>query len=279
MKIINIGEHIIYVANNRKVFRKKLISAGSVDLIVTSPPYDNLRTYGGLKWDMKIFKKIAAAIVKLMSAGGVLVWIVSDGISAGSETANSMRQALYFQSLGLKLWDTMIYEKDNCLPQSRNGKCYRNVWEYMFVFCKGTLPRVINILKEPRSNLYNDTRAVRGGKRQRNADGEFETERIYYMREFVPRKNIWKYACGPQMSGDKIAFKHPAIMPEKLAQDHILSWSREGDTVLDPFCGSGTVGVMAAKEGRRFIGIEVVKEYAAIAKIRIEAENGQGNLF
>ena len=89
---------------------------------------------------------------------------------------------------------------------------------------------------------------------------------VYYAEKI--RDAIWEYASGNN-GDDKIAVGHPARFPEKLAHDHIVSWSNEGDTVLDPFMGSGTTGKMAKQLGREFIGIELDAEYMAIAEARI----------
>ena len=83
--------------------------------------------------------------------------------------------------------------------------------------------------------------------------------------------NIFYYTVGSASSKDKIAFNHPAIFPEQMALDHVLSWSDPGDVVLDPFCGSGTVGKVAVMNDRKFIGIDVAEEYIErIARPRIE---------
>ena len=251
---------------------QKLIDKGTkVDLTITSPPYDDIYDYNGtLIWNYDIFKNVAKLLYNITNDGGVVVWVVNDQMKNGSETGTSFRQALYFMEIGFKLHDTMIYAKNNPVPNARNR--YQQSFEYMFVFSKGK-PKTTNILKEPRSNKWNDKRCFRKEKRfNRDKDGQFSVIKDFHfdINEEVPRRNIWYYSVGLNGSTkDREAFKHPAIFPEKLVQDHILSWSNEGETVFDPFLGSGTTGKMAVLNNRNFIGIEKVEEYYNIAVKRI----------
>ena len=248
---------------------EKLIEEGvKVDLTVTSPPYDTIRDYNGsLIWDFEVFKEVAKRLYEITEKGGVVVWVVADKTINGSESGTSFKQALYFIELGFKLHDTMIYKKHNPVPNA--GKRYQQTFEYMFVFSKGK-PKTTNILKRERRNECNDKRTHRIKKFTRGVDGEFTKPTYYEVKEEVPRDNIWTYKVGGGNSTkDKIAFKHPAIFPEELAKDHILSWSNEGEIVFDPFLGSGTTGKMAKILNRKFIGIEKVKEYYEIAIKRI----------
>ena len=140
----------------------------------------------------------------------------------------------------------------------------------MFVFSKGA-PKTFNYLTEPRRNACNDRRTVRYKSFNRNSDGTVEKKIVKINQEDPKRRNVWEYKVGGGNStNDSIAFQHPAIFPEALAKDHILSWSNEGDIVLDPFMGSGTTGKMAIVNNRKFIGIEIIEEYYNIAKKRIE---------
>ena len=251
---------------------QKLIDNGiKVDLTITSPPYDEIYDYGGtLIWDYNIFKEVVKKLYEITNDGGVVVWVVGDQMKNGSESGTSFKQALYFIETGFKLHDTMIYAKNNPVPNAMTR--YQQSFEYMFVFSKGK-PKTTNILKEPRSNKWNDKRCFRKEKRfNRDKDGQFSVKKDFHFDFFVevPRRNIWYYSVGLNGSTkDREAFKHPAIFPEKLAKDHILSWSNEGDIVFDPFMGSGTTGKMAILNGRDFIGIEKVKEYYDIALKRI----------
>ena len=240
----------------------------SVDLTVTSPPYDNLRTYNGTlnDWTPEKWQAIIRELFRVTKDGGVVVWVVGDATINGSETGTSFRQALYAMDCGFKLHDTMIYHKDNPPPVGGSNRYYQ-AFEYMFVLSKGA-PR-LNAIEAQRRNKWNDKRTTRFRAVTRNADGEFEKKQVP-IKEVVKIQNVWTYVVsGGASATDRLAYQHPAIFPEALARDHILSWSNPGDVVLDPFLGSGTTGKMAILEGRRFIGIEREPEYFDIAQKRI----------
>ena len=209
----------------------------SIDLTVTSPPYDEIREYNGYTLNCDAVVK---ELFRVTKAGGVVVWIVGDSTTNGSESGTSFRQALMFMENGFKLHDTMIYEKNtSSFPSKRTGTRYTQIFEYMFVFC---------------------TTRLRNGELQ-------ETSDIKPVPDFSPRNNIWHYNVGKGFnSSDKESHEHPAIFPEKLAEDHIISWSNEGDIVLDPFSGSGTTCKMAKKNNRRYIGIEISEEYCKLSE-------------
>lgn len=232
-----------------------------VDLTVTSPPYDNLRTYNGYSFD---FAAVAKELYRVTKQGGVVVWVVGDATVKGSETGTSFRQALYFKEIGFNLHDTMIYAKNNALPL--NNRRYEPMFEYMFVFSKGK-PNIFNPLKE--ASIHSDK--INAGT-YRKANGELKRKNGYgkQIKKEKVKKNIWFYNVGKNMSTkDLIAFKHPASFPEKLAEDHIVSWSNEGDLVYDPFMGSGTTAKMAKINKRNYIGSEISKEYCDIIEKRI----------
>ena len=234
----------------------------SIDLTVTSPPYDNLRTYNGnSQFD---FQGIAKELFRVTKDGGVVVWVVGDATIKGSETGTSFKQALFFKEIGFNLHDTMIYEKSAFANPSSNR--YHQIFEYMFIVSKGA-PKVFHPIKDKPNKTEYDF-----GKSRRNKNGDMvniQKERIP-VAAFGMRWNIWRYVTGHGNSTqDIMAFKHPAIFPEKLATDHILSWSNEGDTVLDPFAGSGTTGIAALNTGRKFILIEKDAGYCEIIKNRI----------
>jgi DNA modification methylase len=238
------------------------LEENSVDLTVTSPPYDNLRTYNGnnAQWGEVVWKSIIEELYTVTKPGGVVVWVVGDATIKGSETGTSFKQALWAKECGFNLHDTMIWEKD--APQFPDHKRYGQVFEYMFVFSKGE-PKALNRIQDRKNKSFG--RKVTGTNRQ--ADGTTKRASCFGqpIKEFGIRFNVW------EMSNTKGNHKtgHPATFPEKLAHDHIISWSREGDTVLDPFMGSGTTGKMAKKLNRNFIGIELDPTYFEIARQRI----------
>lgn len=235
----------------------------SVDLTVTSPPYDNLRQYKGYVFD---FEKIARGLWYATKPGGVVVWVVADVSINGSETGTSFRQALYFKEIGFNLHDTMIYDKKSAFAYDPRNKRYKHRFEYMFILSKGT-PKTYNELKDvPVKNPGKMTK-----KTGRKPDGTMRHFREHETGEFQARGNIWAFNNGwMKTTVDAYAYNHPAMFPELLANDHILSWSNPGDVVLDPMMGSGTTGKMAVKLGRDFIGIEIAPEYFEIAQKRID---------
>ena len=229
-----------------------------IDLTVTSPPYDNLRTYNGYSFD---FESIAKELFRVTKTGGVVVWVVGDATVNGSETGTSFRQALYFMDCGFRLHDTMIYTTDKP-PQS--GSRYEQEFEYMFVFSKGKIT-TFNPIKRKRK--WEDKRQEKAY--HRNTGGVLKKKHKVNI-DMVSAGNIWYYTTGGGLTTiDGIAFKHPAIYPDKLASDHIYSWSNEGDLVYDPFMGSGTTAKMAHLLKRNWIGSEISPEYVEIAEKRI----------
>jgi len=236
-----------------------------IDLVVTSPPYDNLRTYSSGKpmselWD---FEGVAQQLWRVIKPGGVVVWVVADATVDGSETGTSFRQALRFMDIGFNLHDTMIYLK-NSYPFPPSNRYYQQS-EYMFVLTKGN-PATFNGLVQP-TQWRKDTNEV---STTRQADGSTKEMQYEKGKETRLRDNVWKVDTGfMRTTGDRIAYNHPAIFPETIARDHILSWSNEGDVVLDLFNGSGTTSKMAREMGRRYIGIEVNPDYCKIAENRL----------
>ena len=243
--------------------RMKEIDDGSVDLTVTSPPYDNLRTYNGNNdmWGERVWKAVLADLFRVTKPGGVVVWIVADATINGSETGTSFRQALYAMECGFNLHDTMIWAKPTFSAVGALRTRYAPVFEYMFVFSKGYIS-TFNPIKDRLNKSFGQ---VRRGPTIRGADGKMIKNKDAEIRQFGQRFNIWEVATVSQ-KGDAV---HPAPFPEALARDHIISWSNPGDTVLDPFMGSGTTGKMAKLLNRNFIGIELDEGYFKIAEQRI----------
>ena len=232
----------------------------SIDMVLTSPPYDNLRDYKGYTFN---FEGIARELYRIVKDGGVVVWVVGDATIKGSETGTSFKQALYFKEVGFNLFDTIIYQKRGGL-MTGSIKGYSQKFEYMFVFSKNSYPKTINLIKDLPVK-YTEKRT----KKHRKKDGTFDIQE-WKIGGMTRRNNIWIYDIGlHKTTKDKIAFQHPAIFPEKLANDHIISWSNEGDTILDPMCGSGTTLKMAKKNNRNYIGIEISPEYIDIINKRL----------
>lgn len=247
----------IYCGDNLTLIKQ--LDDNSIDLTVTSPPYDNLRDYKGYSWD---FENLAKELYRVTKQGGVVVWVVGDATINGSETGTSFKQALYFKEIGFNLHDTMIYLKNQLAYPDSNR--YYNGFEYMFVFSKGN-PKNFNPIKD-RINISAGHK-VSGTERMKN--GLTRSNRACkgnITKEYGIRYNYWLMY---NISSDETR-KHPAVFPEKLANDHIISWSNENDIVLDPFMGSGTTAKMAILNKRKFIGFELAQEYVDIANERIK---------
>ena len=239
----------------------KKISSDSVDLTITSPPYDDIRKYNGYSFN---FEGIATELYRVTKKGGIVVWVVGDRTNNYSESGSSFSQALFFKNIGFNLYDTMIFAKVN--PPPKTQRRYEQQFEYMFVFSKGR-PNTFNPIKE-KCKKYNICES--GTHRHNNTGILKQANKKAKVKQYKIKPNIWYYNVGTA-SGieDKEASKHPAIFPEQLAEDHIKSWSKEGDLVMDIFMGSGTTAKMAILNNRNFIGFEISKEYTILANERI----------
>ena len=251
----------------------KEIPDASVDLTVTSPPYDNLRTYAGtLEWNFDIFKQVANELYRITKDGGVVVWVVGDATIKGSETGTSFKQALCFKEIGFNLHDTMIWEKSTFSAVGALKTRYAPVFEYMFIVAKGKL-KTFNPIKDKPNKHF----GVKHHGTYRKGDGTTKEvvgkSKGKVVAEYGQRHNVW------QVNEEKVLNKlHPAVFPEQLANDHIISWSNENDIVFDPFMGSGTTGKMALLNNRKFIGIEKVPEYFDIGVNRIQESIMKGEI-
>ena len=261
--MINISESANRIITGECVSVMQGFPKESVDMILTSPPYDELRDYEGYSFNAK---DISSEMFRVIKTGGVAVWIVGDKFKKG-RSMTSFRQAVMFQETGWRVHDVMIYQKKNT-PFMRSN-AYTNCWEFMLILVKGKSPKTFNPIKVPtvRSGKEMLTYNKKSDGINRKREAELKTEKT--------KTNIWTYAVGSGGStSDKIAFSHPAIFPEKLAEDHILSWSNPNDIILDPMCGSGTTCKMAMINQRQYIGIDISEEYTKIAKQRLAEFSG-----
>ena len=246
------------------------VEKNSVDLVVTSPPYDDLRSYkNGNCFNHRVFYGIANGLWHVVKDGGVIVWIVNDATIKGTETGTSFKQALFFKEIGFNLHDTMIYRKNNPVPLTHNR--YEQEFEYMFIFSKGKPETFLPKRIKCRSNCiknYNTMKSASAKEKRSSFRPRIEK------RNILPTKqagNIWSYSVGGYSSApDRLASNHPAIFPEALVVDQIKTWSKPGDIVLDPMMGSGTVGKVSNRMGRNFIGIDIEREYFILSKKRIK---------
>jgi DNA modification methylase len=234
-------------------------SDATIDIILTSPPYDNIRNYNGYSFD---FESTAQELTRLLKPGGVIVWNVADATINGSETGTSMRQALYFISLGLRLHDTMIYAKKNPMPTNVKTKRYHQAWEYIFVFSKG-MPRTFNPI------MVDAKYKGQANMKYRGKDGTIEYKKTPRNNQTKVR-NIFEYTIGGgHTTKNKEAFQHPALMPEQLARDMLSTWANKQDVVYDPFAGAGTTLYAAQQLGLHSIGTEIDPDYCAFIHQRL----------
>ena len=248
---------MIKLINDDCLNELRQMEANCIDMVLTSPPYDDLRSYNGYSFD---FENIAKELYRVLKDGGVMVWIVNDAVKKGSETGTSFRQALYFKDIGFNLHDTMIYAKNNPIPQNHNR--YEQCFEYMFILSKGK-PKTFNPIKVPTKHAgaefdWGNRKTVLDDKqcrRHRNSD-------VRKVNDTKIHNNIFYYSIGGSKTG------HPAVFPLQLAIDQVVTWSNKDDIVLDPFMGSGTTGLACVQNNRHFIGIEISDKYVQIAKKR-----------
>tara|TARA_R110001632_G_scaffold20333_1_gene60987 strand:- start:1221 stop:1970 length:750 start_codon:yes stop_codon:yes gene_type:complete len=229
-----------------------------LDLTVTSPPYDNLRTYNGYSFD---FESIAKELYRITKEGGVVVWIVGDATIKGSESGTSFKQALFFKECGFYLHDTMIWNKGKFSAVGSLKTRYAPVFEYMFVLVKGKL-KTFNPIKDRENITFGQK--ISGNIRQKDGSMKPKSTIGKITAKYGQRFNIWNNA--PQQGKNK----HPAPFPEQLANDHIISWSNENDLVYDPFMGSGTTAKMSILNKRKWIGSEMSSEYCDIVHERLK---------
>ena len=249
------------------------MDAESVDLVITSPPYDDLRTYNdSSKWDHNVFKDVAAGITRVLKPGGVIMWNVNDATVKGSETGSSFRQCLHFMDAhGMRLHDTMIYEKTGtAFASGPKSVRYTQIFEYCFILSKGK-PKTVNLIQDKKNKWAGYTSF--GNAKTRKKDGTMHDpgRKSNEIREWGVRTNIWKIKnSGGFGQSSKASYKHPATMPEELARGHVITWSNENDLILDPFMGAGTTAQVCLEEKRNFIGFEIDDTYHQMCVDRIK---------
>ena len=253
-------ENKIYLGDAENILREK-IPDNTIDLTITSPPYSDLRHYGNTlsteTWNDGKFRKIADELYRVTKNGGIIVWIVNDKTENGGKSLVSFRQALYFQEIGFLVNDVMVWRKTNPMPLVKQPR-YADVFEYMFIFSKGK-PKTFNPIMVPckcAGQEYHSTTKNMGGENGR-------TYKEFNINKEKIKENVWDFAIAQNKTG------HPAVFPQNLIEEHIKSWSNEGDLILDPFMGSGTTALAAKKLNRKYVGIEISEEYCNLINNRI----------
>jgi site-specific DNA-methyltransferase (adenine-specific) len=263
-RVEHIGDAVLYLADCRDV----LPTLSGINGAITSPPYENLRAYGSAPPcdTFAVIREIAA----VLGMGGVCMWNVADQVVNGGESGTSFKQALHAMDCGLRLHDTMIYCKEGVTFPDSNR--YHPAFEYMFVFSKG-VPRHFNGIADWRNKWGGSP--MHGTDRQPSGDVTPINGIGRPVLSYGLRRNWWPLANA--YTGETKG--HPAPMPYEMAAGHVLTWTAPGDTVLDPFMGSGTTGIACARLGRRFVGIEIEPRYFDLACRRIERAERQPDLF
>lgn len=269
---IDIFEKGVVITGDCVEAMRDLMSDGSIDLTITSPPYDGLRVYQGVKQQSFDFPAVARELYRVTKQGGIVVWVVSDQTKDGSESGTSFRQALQFKEVGFNLHDTMIWHKTNPIPSDSRIPRYLQSFEYMFVLSKGK-PKTCNHIRIPTQNAGKDVAKISNNYPARREKGMKSDQRVVSKTKIIRQDrvihNVWDLPV--HGSTDRYSVGHPAVFPEKLVADHITSWSNPGDIILDPFLGSGTVAKMATLMGRLFVGIEMSRTYTeGVATLRIQ---------
>ena len=250
----------------------KQLPENYIDLTVTSPPYDTLRQYDGYSFDLN---EIIKELFRITKDGGVVVWVIGDETKDGDESGTSFKHALKFKELGFKLWDTMIYQKKqyppNCMSQNR----YAQIFEFMFVFSKNKV-KTFNRIMRPNKTAGQSSGKARFIVQRDGIERQYGRNKSETIHDECVKENIWSFNTGKASGGDIV--EHPAVFPEQLVNDHIITWSNEGDLILDPFCGSGTTLKMAKLLNRNYVGIDISEKYCKIAEKRIPITLSQFNI-
>jgi len=266
-----LGENAeLFHGNNTNII--KTFKKNSIDLTVTSPPYDNLKNYKKTIdcWTFKEFKKIANELYRVTKEHGVVVWVVCDATLNGSETGSSFRQVLYFKKIGFNIHDTMIYSKYPIIPLENPRQM--NIFEYMFVLSKGKV-KTFNPRLKKSANLSNRTQNYKNLHTPEQEVTQYKKSKK--RKKYKTDSNIWQYNIAKTIHTKD----HPATFPIELALDHILTWTNEEAVIFDPFMGSGTVGMASVLTNRKFKGTERVSDFFDLSLRNIKSEIERPRFF
>jgi site-specific DNA-methyltransferase (adenine-specific) len=241
----------------------KQIPGSSIDLVVTSPPYDSIRNYNGFTFDLHA---TGQGIHRVLRDGGIAAMVLQDQTSNFGKSLTSFRTVLdWCDNIGFKLFECVIYRK-----YGPEGAWWRNRFrvdhEYMPIFLKGNRPNYFD--KEPLKIPSKHGGKVMTGSGSRRTDGKTNHAVTRMINPTKCRGTVWDYL----MAGDKdpIKRKHPAPFPDQIPKDFIGCFCPPGGIVLDPFMGCGSTAMAALALGRRFIGFEISPEYCSLAEERMK---------
>ena len=245
----------------------------SIDLMITSPPYDGIRKYNGFNYDLHATGK---EIYRVLKDGGIAVMVIQDQTKNFGKTLTSFKMIIdWCDNIGFKLFETVIYKKHGG-EGAWWTKRFRVDHEYMPIFLKGERPQYFNKehLKIPSKH---------GGKTMtgcatRLTNGKTLKSKKVTINLMKCRGTLWNYTtCG---DGSRLKHQHPATFPNKIPFDFIECFCPKKGVVIDPFIGSGTTALAAIELERNYIGFDISKEYCDLAKKRIKEEaNRNRKLF
>ena len=247
----------------------KCLPDNSVDLIVTSPPYADQRknTYGGISVDKYVawFLPISAELLRVLKPTGTFILNIKEKVVDGQRSTYVMELILEMKKQGWLWTEEFIWHKKNCYPGKWPNR-FRDAWE-----------RLLQFNKSKQFNMYQEAVMV--------PVGDWAKSRLKNLSKTDLRRDNSKVESGfgkniSHWIGRDMAYptnvlhlatecnnkKHSATFPEALPAWFIHLFTQVGDCVLDPFMGSGTTNIVAAKLNRNSIGIELLPEYYDLVK-------------
>ncbi len=252
----------------------KKMPSNSIDLVVTSPPYDSVRKYNGFSYDLH---KTGEELFRILKDGGIIAMVIQDQTKNFGKSLTSFRTVVdWVDNIGFKLFETVIYRKHGTEGAWWTHR-FRVDHEYMPIFIKGERPAFFN--KEPLKIPSIHGGKVMTGSGNRRTDGKTTKTITRPINAMKCRGTIWDYLN----AGDKnpLKRKHPAVFPDKIPHDFIQCFCPPGGIVLDPFVGSGSTAVSAKQLNRNYIGIDISKEYCQLAeeRLRVTPDSLLGDLI
>lgn len=241
------------------------LPAESVDLVLFSPPYDGVRDYKG-SWAIDL-PALGAGLLRVVKDGGFAAVVIGDGTKNQRKSMTTFRTAVAWEDAGWSLFESVIYSRDG-RPGAWWSTRFRVDHEHILLFFKGKRPRAVDHHAGLRVPSKHAGKTWTGT--QRMTDGSLIRTTATVAADKC-RGTIWHYATS-NTEGNRVKAKHPATFPDALARDLILALSAPGETVYDPMMGSGTTCVVAAQEGRRWLGNDCAAEYVEVASQRLIAE-------
>ncbi len=243
----------------------KSIPDNSIDLVVTSPPYDGIRKYNGFSFNLHSTGK---ELFRVLKDGGIIAMVIQDQTKNFGKSLTSFKTIIdWCENVGFKLFETIIYKKHGA-EGAWWTKRFRVDHEYIPIFLKGERPAYFN--KEPLKIPSKHGGKTMTGCATRLTNGKTLKSKRVFINPMKCRGTLWDYTtCG---DGTRLKHQHPATFPDKIPVDFIRCFCPKNGIVLDPFIGSGTTALAAIQLNRNYIGIDISKEYCELAKKRIREE-------